>query len=101
MKRIIVHDAFLKMVEQYTLDQFHEDFNSFGHSEEEFAREDSQLYKFIREKFSPLLDKIRTDYEAYVMSLPQMEREQISAALISIGCELLAQVNGQQSQGET
>ena len=100
-KRIIVHDAFLKMVEQYTLDKFHEDFNSFGHSEEEFAREDSQLYKFIREKFSPLLDKIRTDYEAYVMSLPQMEREQISAALISIGCELLAQVNEQQSQGET
>lgn len=98
-KKNIFHNAFVKMVQEYTFEQFHEDFNTFGHSESEFAREDSLLYTFIKKNFSSLLTKVRTDYEAYVMSLPGMEREQISAALISLGCEFLEKAD-EQSQGE-
>lgn len=86
-KQEIYHGAFQGIINGYSVESFKKHFESIYSYGDETEDEYRALFNYVMNKFSDLRKEVEDDYEAYVMSLPGMEEEQVTAALLSRGYE--------------
>lgn len=89
-KKEIYHSAFQRIINGYSVESFEKYFECFYSYGDEIEDEYRTLINFVMSKFSDLRKEVEDDYEAYVMSLPGMEKEQVTAALLSRGYERMS-----------